>query len=410
MISTSREFDVLVVGGGPAGLSAAAAAAEKDLRVAILEKDLRIGDKIRTSGVTWLPEIDELGIPRDLYNPIRKFGVYFPNREHLLEMSQADACVLDVRKLWQYLANQARSVGTEIFLGTKAIAASYEAEGAVKVTAESASGRFDLHGSIVIDASGLSSVVARSLGLVKDWVRFGIGAEYEAYAEKVETDTLALMIGQQYSPAGYAWIFPVGENRVRIGVGIGRPESNRNPLEHLTYLLEKRPGPLGKLGKVSPIEYHYGLVPGEGPRTNTVSGRVLLVGDSAGHVNPLLLEGIRFSIKFGRIAGHAAKYAIESASTKALNDEYEKKWKGEVWSNFQVGVNVQKKWLEFSDKQWDKEAFILDVLSPREFLRLLRCEFSTNYLLKLVGAHPALLKSKSFLAILQGKISGFAIG
>ena len=67
----TRKFDVLVVGGGPAGLSAAAAAAKGDLRVAVIEKDPSIANTIRTSGVTWLQEIKKLGLPRNLYNPIR---------------------------------------------------------------------------------------------------------------------------------------------------------------------------------------------------------------------------------------------------------------------------------------------------------------------------------------------------
>lgn len=407
MASIASKFDVLVVGGGPAGLSAAAAAAKGDLRVAIIEKDPAIADTIRTSGVTWLREIEKLGLPRNLYNPIKRYGIYSPSREYVLETPEAEACALDVRKLYHYLAHQAAALGAEIFLRTKVNFASYEnGKTAIKIAANSSSGRLDFHGSFVIDASGFSSVVGRSLGLVNKWERFGMGAEYEAYAEKVDVETWALMVGQMYSPAGYAWLFPVGENRVRIGVGIGRPESDKAPLKQLTYLMEKRPGPLKKLGRICPLEYHFGVVPSQGPRNFTTSNRVLFVGDSAGHLNPLLLEGIRFAIKFGGMAGKAVKHAIDKASApKVQFDEYEKSWKKEVWSDFQVGLNVQKKWLRLSDEQWDREmSIILDSLSAKEVLELLQCQFSTRKLMRLVASHPELLKSQSFSVIAQSKM------
>jgi len=406
MAPAIHEFDVLVVGGGPAGLSAAAAAAKGDLRVAVIEKDSGIANTIRTSGVTWVQEIEKLGVPRNLYNPIRRYGIHSPRKEYVLETPKAEACSLDVRRLYRCLAHQAAALGTEIFLRTKVNFASYEnGKTAIRIGANSSSGCLNFRGSLVIDASGFSTIIGRSLGLVNKWERFGIGAEYEAYAEKVDTEKWALMVGQMYSPAGYAWLFPVGENRVRIGVGIGRPESDMDPLKRLTYLMEKRPGPLKKLGRICPLEFHYGVVPSEGPRNLTVADRVLFVGDSAGHLNPLLLEGIRFAIKFGRIAGEVAKHAVDKAGAPKVElDKYEKRWKKEIWSDFQVGLNVQKTWLKLSDEQWDKEISILDSLSAEEVLQLLQSQFQTRRLMRQVASHPELLKSQSFSVILQAKM------
>lgn len=251
---------------------------------------------------------------------------------------------------------------------------------------------------------GFSSVVGRSLGLANKCERFGAGAEYEAYAEEADAETWALMVGRRYSPAGYAWVFPASESKVRIGVGIGRPESDVDPLRQLTYLLEKRPGPLKKLGRVCPIEFHYGVVPDEGPRSVTVADRVLLVGDSAGHLNPLLLEGITFAIRFGRFAGDAVKRAVNDADAlKVQVDEYEKRWKSEVWHDFQIGPNVQKKWLEMSDEEWDKEMSVFDSISAREVLELLQAQFSTRKLMRVAVRHPQLLRSKSFSIISNAK-------
>ena len=110
------------------------------------------------------------------------------------------------------------------------------------------------------------------------------------------------MVGREYSDAGYAWVFPLSKKRIRIGVGIGRPESNADPLEKLNSIMEKKLKPLDKIGKVQPIEFHSGIIPNEGIRKSTVSDGLILVGDSAGQANPLVLEGIRYAIEFGRLA------------------------------------------------------------------------------------------------------------
>ena len=120
--------------------------------------------------------------------------------------------------------------------------------------------------TLVIDASGFNTSIGRKAGIVNEWKRYGVGAEYECYCENIDPDTWQLMVGQDYSNAGYAWVFPLSRNRVRIGVGIGRPESDEDPLQKLHYIMEKRYKPMDKMGKIQPIEFHYGFIPNQGFR------------------------------------------------------------------------------------------------------------------------------------------------
>ena len=66
------------------------------------------------------------------------------------------------------------------------------------------------------------------------------------------------------------------------------------------------------MGKITPIEFHYGLIPNDGLSRKTVFNNLILVGDTAGQANPLVLEGIRYAIKFGRVAGEVASNAIKN--------------------------------------------------------------------------------------------------
>ena len=399
-------FDLVVVGGGPAGSSAAYEAARNGLRVAILEKEESIAETVRTSGVTWIQNIKEFGIPDDCFNPIKNFSFCSPNNEVTISDKVPRAAVLDVRKTYRWLAEQAEKEGAEIFVKTTINNVIKNDKGdIVGVSGTNPQGKIDFFSKVVIDASGFPSTVCRAMNLVNQWKRFGAGAEYEVEAEKVDKDTWWLMVGQDYSPAGYAWIFPVSERVVRIGVGIGKPESQVDPTERLKELIDKKLGPISKLGKINPIEFHYGLIPNDGLSRKTVYNNLMLVGDSAGQANPLVLEGIRYAIKFGRVAGRVASKAIKDGNTdeKSLYP-YEENWKKEIQSKINSAGKVQDRWIGLSDKDWDKELDIIKELKPEEFLDFIKADFGLTNMIKLATHHPKLAVRQLFNLVKGSKV------
>lgn len=382
------DFDIVVVGAGPAGSSAAYAAAKTGLKVALIEKEQTVSHTVRTSGVTWMESIREFGIPQDCYNPVRNYSFCSPNNEATISDNDARAAVLDVRKTYRWLADLAQKNGSQLFVNTSVIGAQ-RTSGGVLLKATSFGEEVHITAKIVIDASGFQTVVAKSLGLVSQWKRFGAGAEYEAEAENVDRHTWWLMVGQEYSPAGYAWIFPTGEKTVRIGVGVGKPESSVDPTERLKELIEKRKGPIAKLGRITPIEFHYGLIPNDGLSRKTTYDNLVLVGDTAGQANPLVLEGIRYAIRFGRLAGQVASDAIEKndPTEKALA-RYEEVWRKAIESKINSAARVQARWIGLSDRQWDDELDIIKELSADEFLDFIKADFGLSSIIKLAAHHP----------------------
>ena len=394
---TKREYDLIVVGAGPAGSSAAYAAAKNGIKVALLEKEENVAQTVRTSGVTWIDYAKEFGIPEDCYNPIRTYNFCSPNNTVSITDNKPKAAVLDVRKTYRFLADMAKKNGAEIFVNTNVTNVITENGSIVGVKASSSNSEMIFHARMLIDASGFQSAVSKSLGLVKQWERFGVGAEYEADVENVKSDTWWLMVGQMYSPAGYAWIFPLGKNMVRIGVGVGKPESDVDPTQRLDELIEKGAGPIKDLGKITKKEFHYGLIPNEGLSRKTVYDNLILVGDTAGMANPLVLEGIRYAIKYGRVAGDVASKAIKSGDTseKALQ-YYEETWKKEIESKIKSAHKVQARWLELSDSEWDKEIDIISNLTADEFLDFVRADFTISKIVKIAAHHPILAVRQLF--------------
>ncbi|MCV0431644.1 NAD(P)/FAD-dependent oxidoreductase [Nitrosopumilus sp.] len=403
-MSEEYDYDLVVVGGGPAGSSAAFAAAKKGIKVALLEKEESIAETVRTSGVTWIQNIKEFGIPDDCFNPIKKFSFCSPNNEVTISDKVPRAAVLDVRKTYRWLAGEAKKHGADIFVKTNIKNVIKDENGDIAgVTGIGPNGETTFHAKTVIDATGFPSTICKAMGLAPQWERFGAGAEYEVRVENVEEDTWWLMVGQKYSPAGYAWIFPLGNKIVRIGVGIGKPESNVDPTQRLKEIMEKKLGPIKKLGKITEVEFHYGLIPNDGLSRKTVFNNLILVGDSAGQANPLVLEGIRYAIKFGRVAGKVVADAIKSGNTKeeALYP-YEENWRKEIESKINSAGKVQDRWIGLTDEEWDKELDIIKELKPEEFIDFIKAEFGLSNMIKLATHHPKLAVRQLF-NLVKGK-------
>jgi digeranylgeranylglycerophospholipid reductase len=398
-----EKCDIVVVGGGPAGLSAAYAAAYSGAKVVLFEKDEAIAHSVRTSGVTWISEMERLGIPSKYYNPIQNYRFVSPSNDVLITGSVSKSCVLDVRTTYQYLAFLAIKAGVQIRLKSNVINVIKEGGKVTGIRASTPKGDLTVHSTLVIDASGFNTSVGRKAQAAGEWKRYGIGAEYECYCDDIDSATWVLMVGQKYSDAGYAWLFPLSRNRVRIGVGIGRPESSAEPLEKLHEIIEKRWKPLDVLreGKLQPIELHYGFIPNEGVRQSSIADGLIMVGDSAGQSNPLVLEGIRYAIEFGRLAG---KVGVKSLSHNASREsllEYERAWKGKVESKIQSALKVQMRWLRLTDEEWDKEIEILRDMTVDEFLDFIKADFTAGKMMKLALHHPKMAARQLFNMILK---------
>ena len=307
MSDAPSTFDALIAGGGPAGLSAAETLARAGRSVLLLERNHEIGSPIRTSGGTFIDEMVALGIPARLYHPLSRIRLISRKTTVVFDFPQPRLCTLDVRGTYQYLATRAIEAGAKIELGT-ALEAPVMIDGAVIGATTSTR---TISSRVLIDATGYQSNLLKQAGLDPGFTRFGVGAEYDLFAPFCSETEAIILVGGDVAPSGYAWVFPWGRNRVRVGVGIIHPDSRADPQDYLDRLMGNLRYYKVDVRNAQPIEHHQGLIPSECFAKQFAANGILGVGDAAGHASSLLGEGIRWAIHAGRMAGTVAAHAIE---------------------------------------------------------------------------------------------------
>ncbi len=404
----ANDYDVLIVGGGPAGLAAAEVAASQGARTLVLERQNEIGYPVHTSGGSWVSDMKALNIPEHLYHPITNVVFLSPQREVSLHYPSAVACVLDVRGVYQHLAGRAVAAGAAIRVRHIVEQTLLEDGYVVGVTAKNhRSERINLRAAITIDASGFSRHIGVRTEMGQAFHRYGYGAEYDLYAPHYPQDELFLIMGSGFAPRGYAWVFPRGNGRVRVGVGVLHPDSDDDARSYLERVMDL-PQLRDKLKDASPVEYHTGLFPSEGPIEHFSRDGLLLAGDSAGHGSTLVGEGIRFAIYAGQMAGKVAAEAVKAGNTStAFLERFDKQWRARFGRDMDISYMINKHIANYSDEQWDNALDLMKRLTPTQMAQALRGDFNAGLVMGVIARNPGLIATggKRFLNLMLERIN-----
>jgi digeranylgeranylglycerophospholipid reductase len=349
-----NEYDIIVVGAGPAGSMAARFAAEKGVSVLMLEKDrdvgypVRCGEAIAKKGVVEFIEPDEKWITAH----ISKFSFNAPDgNESVIEFGDS-GYVLE-RRIFDYeLAKTAADAGAEILTRAYVNGLIMENDKVAGIKYEFQGEQKELKSKIVIGADGVESRVGRWAGLktYTDFRDMECCTQITASNISVDPNTLYFYFGQGYAPGGYFWIFPKGKNIANIGLGVsGMVGKKRSALSFLNNFIEKNyPG--------SPI---LTSIAGGVPSTLTLnkisSPGILLVGDAARQVNPLSGGGIASGMVGGSIAGRIAGESIKMKKPDHIFN-YDREWYDRVGKRHEIYNRLKNGIYNFSDEKFNSIA------------------------------------------------------
>ena len=379
---------MLVVGGGPAGLAAAAEAARGG-SVLVVHKDAEIGKPVRTSGGSWKKELDRLGIPPHLYQQMRSLTFAGPHRSCVTPFGDDSTVILDVTGTYRYLGDLATKAGARIECSSFFTGMETYGPGRLVAEVETPRGKKRVSARFIVDGSGHRRAVLSNINAASRPTRIGVGAEIE-FENKGSDDNCVLFVGSRFAPAGYGWIFPTPGGRIRVGIGVIRPDSAAVPARLLDEFLRSDEARTMGLQVGAPIERHSGVIPSDGPGDQLVVGRVVAVGDSVGQALPIVGEGIRYCIEAGRVAGQSLMKALaDEPNYQRHLQSYGAWWKNRHLRTFRMGQAINLRLSAYRDDQWDEKMEFLSALNGDGMAAFLRMEFSARHAAGTFLRHPA---------------------
>jgi geranylgeranyl reductase family protein len=334
--------DVLVVGGGPAGATAALTLARGGARVHLLDKAVfprqkPCGGAISVRALRRFPFLRD-ALARISTHWISRLYLEAPSGEGLLLTSRTPAALM-IRRIEfdRLLIDLAREGGAIVSEGV-AVAGATELPGGVRLRARD--GR-EFEAPFVIAADGVNSVVARRIGLNTGWPASRVALdmmEETASATLRSADPATLWVAYGYQGSeGYAYVFPKATH-VNVGVGYVL-DWYRKHGEMAPYDLQRAfVNTLRERRVLEGASCHEAftpfLLPVGGPLARVTTRRVALAGDAGGFVNGMTAEGIYYAMVTGELAARAA----------AAGDlgRYEGAWRAEIGPELRDAVLAQR--------------------------------------------------------------------
>jgi len=345
------KYEVVVVGAGPAGSTAAKVLAEKGVKVLLIDKSKFPRDKPCGGGLPFrvykrFPYIEDKNLIESYsyggfaHSPSLKYSAVIEKKDPFIGM-------VIRKKFDDGLVQLAVDSGAD-FISGKNVEDIKISEDKAKLILND---KKEIHSELVIGADGSWSIVAKKSGLIPQTGRIiaiCVLQEYKVGEEVIDQffdeKKMCHMHLKFQGVFGYGWVFP---KKQHLNIGIGNVSSDIAPSKTKINLSHayKEYLKILKKNKIIPGNIEAGEFKGGalhiGPLEKTYSNRVLLCGDAAGFVNSLTGEGIYYAMSSGEIA---AKVAVESLEVEDTSEKflsvYQTKWKNDFGKDLEEFLRV----------------------------------------------------------------------
>jgi geranylgeranyl reductase family protein len=350
---------VLVVGGGPAGATAARALALAGIPVRLLDRarfprNKPCGGGISVRALARFPYLPD-GLVGITTHYLSRLYLEGPDGQSAFVESETPAALMIRRVEFDaLLVSMAAAAGAEVVAGVDVVQAAQDRD---RVTLIARDGR-RFRAPVVIAADGVHSVVARRLGLNRGWNPSSVALdmmEETPRSQLRDVDPSTLWVGYGFNPSGgapvkgtrahegYAYIFP---KRDHVNIGVGYVLSHfRQAIDRVPYQLQREfVDQLRERGIVEGESVRANftpfIIPVGGPLRRPARGRVLVAGDAAGFVNGFTAEGIYYAMVTGELAANAV---IESdGNVSVLARRYRRSCNYEIGAELRDSVLIQR--------------------------------------------------------------------
>lgn len=385
------QVDVLVVGAGPAGSTAAYELARRGHSVLIIEEHGRVGFPVQCAGLVSSRVIELAGSARRVRTPVHGATVYGPGGSQVqFKAPEPRAFVIDRAGLDIDLADRAARAGAVVETGT-----TYEGRGSPDGNREVALLRGpdrserSIAARLVIGADGVASALARAYRLRRP-VEILPAFEAEFPESPGDPDQVEVDLGHEVAPGLFGWWIPDGSGGGRIGVAA---EADGVPARrYFERMLDRRAARTGRAAR-NPTAYLVSGIP-IGTLPKCVGPRVLLVGDAAAQVKPLSGGGIFTGMRCATIAAEVVDAALAADDlSEGCLARYDRLWRRELGGEFSRALYLRRVFRRLTDP--DLEALV-QALAAAELTGTIVAfgdiDFPTHVARQLLRESPSLLR------------------
>jgi len=302
-------YDIIIIGGNLSGAIAAVNAVKKGVKVALIERHNKpfspshCGEAISDVTANFL-KINKRNCPK---NEIREIKINITSsKKYTINLSENKIFVIDRNYLENDLLNEAKEKNVDLYLGRRMLKFNPPNEIIMDNNEK-------IDGKIIIDASGISCIIGKQIGINTKLKPEEIGVCIQSRIQsKYNPKRMYMWWGEPYAPFGYAWLFPINKELSNIGIGIigGQKVDIKNLLKEYINLMTNK--------KYKTINTFRACEPMVKPLDNIVINNVMFVGDSARLVDPASGAGIHNAVFSGALAGLTAASYI-NGEIRSLN-------------------------------------------------------------------------------------------
>ena len=340
------DYDLVIVGGGPAGCAVARDVAGVGFKVLIAEEHAGVGEPLQCSGLISARTLEiSRVLTRVVRRPLHGARVHAPGGQVLdLVGNRAYALAIDRVAFDRDLANQADGAGAELRTGARVESLEY-VQGGVRLNV---AGR-PVTSRLVVGADGHNSLVARWLGLPAPTEKVPmLAAEVElpGYDDHIAD----IFIGRLIAPGWFGWVIPTGNGTARVGAGSLPGGTGPSPRQLFESLRELYPGIFRGLRMIKTTG---GVVP-VGLSSRTYGERALVVGDAAYHVKPISGGGLYFGLRAAELcAGTVVAALTADDCSEAFLSSYQRAWESTIGVEISCGKKHREMFLGMEDREKD---------------------------------------------------------
>lgn len=397
-----KHYEVIVVGAGPAGSTAAKHLAEKKVPVLLIDKAKFPRDKSCAGGlplrvIKQFPYIAELNLIESYSYAAN--GYYVTPTSKIMFKEKDPIAAMVLRKKFDYgLVQHAIDQGASFMQGKKVVDLKITKDKGLVVLDDGST----IQSKIIIGADGVWSTVAKKSGLLHANHPFTICAFREF---RVKKEVISSYFGDEHqmhiflafnNMKGYGWVFPK-KNHIHVGIGefsVSEDDSQKKiNIKNMYKSFIKTLQDQHIIPKTCSHQPMHGSALPLRPLHKTYADHIILCGDAAGYINPISGEGIYFALTSGKIAAEVAVQALnQNDPSENVLSHYEKLfWKNDVGKDLKTLIHASDLWIKntnrffqagISDKQLSE--MVIKLLTGKESVHHMRNKIMRRYLFVLI--------------------------